>query len=518
MRLPLRFWSILVSALLVGALVATADSASAAGAVTAAATTGAGGTLKVLEPSADYGSWPGLDPGTDTSDADNMDYLNAVYGQLFEQGPKGAIPDLASGYKLAKNLKTLTIYLRHGVKFTDGTPFNAQAVVYNFKRDLNPKNACICLPSFPVASITSPNQYTVVMKLTRAFAPIVSSFYAEAPNWIISPTALAKMGEKAFSLKPVGAGPFTVVTDVPSNTLVLKANPNYWQKGLPYLNTITFTTVGTDQSAYNAMLSGQGQAYEAFSTYTLIPEVKKHLKLTPVLPSGTGASAVQLNTTTAPFNNIKAREAMYYATDPGPINKALYEGLATPTQSLRSPGELFFEPKVPGYRTYNLAKATALVKQLGGLSIQLDGMSSDGSLPTALAGEWAKAGIKTSINLESFEANVLDYKTNKWQVKLSAGGGYDPGILLGLNFWYASDAPFTGNHDATLNKLIQEGVSVAGTKARAAIYAQIYKYISDKAYSPVLFSAPLYNVIKPGVSGPGLSTVAPQILWQEVKG
>jgi peptide/nickel transport system substrate-binding protein len=517
MRLPMRFWSILVSALLVGALLATSSSASAAAARTVAATSGGGGSIKVLEPSANYGSWPGLDPGTDTSDAANQDYLNAIYGELFEQGPKGVIPDLASGYTLTNDLKTLTIHLRRGVTFTDGTPFNAQAVVYNFKRDLDPKNACICLPSFPVASITSPNQYTVVMNLSRSFAPIVSSFFAEAPNWIISPTALAKMGEAAFALKPVGAGPFTVVTDAPSSTLTLKRNPNYWQKGLPYLDTINFASVGTDQSAYNALLAGQGQAYQEFATYTLIPTVKKHLKLTAVLPSGTGASAVQLNTTTAPFNNLKAREAMYYATNPGPINKALYGGLATPTQSLRSPGELFFEPKVPGYRTYNLAKAKALVQQLGGLSIQLDGMTTGGSLATAVAGEWAQAGIKTTINLESFEANIADYKTNDWQVKFSAGGGYDPGILLGLNFWYASDAPFTGNHDATLNNLIQKGVSVASTKARAAIYKQIYKYISDNAYSPVLFSAPLYNLSVPGVSGPGLTTQGPQILWQEVK-
>jgi peptide/nickel transport system substrate-binding protein len=475
-----------------------------------------GGSLKVLEPADSFGSWPGLDPGTDTSAAANHDYLSAIFGELFEQGPKGAIPDLAAGYKLSADLRTLTISLRHGVKFTDGTPFNAAAVQFNIQRDLNPANGCICLPGFPVSSITTSGPYTVVLHLSRPFAPIISSFFSAAPDWIASPTALKTMGEKAFALKPVGAGPFEVVSDTPNSTLDLKRNPGYWQKGEPELDTLDFATVGTDQSAYSAMQSGQGQAYEEFATYSLISTVQKQTKLTPIVPSPTGATAVQLNTTVAPFNNIKAREAMYYATDPQPINQALYVGKATITQSLRSPGELFFEPTVPGYRTYDLAKAKQLVQELGGLTVQLDAEATMASLAEAVAGEWDKAGIKTTIHQESFEDNNQDYKTNNWQAKFDGGGGYDPGILLGLSFWYASNGPFTGNHDANLEKLIEQGTNVAGTEARGAVYKQIYQYISDQALSPVLFSAPLYNMTVKGVSGTGLTTPGPEVFWQTV--
>jgi peptide/nickel transport system substrate-binding protein len=478
---------------------------------------GSGGTLQVLETAANLGNWPGLDPATDGSDAADHDYLNAIYGELFEQGPKGAIPDLAQGYKLSKDLKTLNIFLRHGVTFTDGTPFNAKAVAFNFKRDLDPANACLCLSSFPVASITTPNAYTVSLKLTKPFAPIVSAFFSEAPNWIVSPTALQKMGEKAFALTPVGAGPFEVVSDTPSASLVLKRNPNYWQQGRPYLAGIKFTVVGNDQSAYNALQSGQGQAYEEFGTYSLLPSIAKSIKVTPIVPSPTGTIAVQFNTTVAPFNNIAAREAIYYATNPSPINKALYLGRAVPTQSLRSPGELFYQPKVSGYRTYNPAKAKALVAQLGGLSIRLDMESSEASLAEALASEWNQVGIKTSLHLETFEDNLGDYKSNNWQAKFSDGGGYDPGILLGLSFYYASNAPFTGYKDPKLDALIDKGVSVASNKARSAAYSQIYKYISDHAYSPVLFFAPVFNLTVPGVSGPGLTTEGPEIFWEDVK-
>lgn len=475
-------------------------------------------SLTVLENPGAFGNWPGLDPATDTSDAANGTYMSSIYGELFRAGAKGSIPDLASGYKLSSNLETLDIYLRQGVTFSDGTPFNAAAVAFNIKRDLEPQYACICLPNFPLASITTPSQYTVVLQLSRPFAAIVDAFPDEAPNWIVSPTALSKMGEKAFALTPVGAGPFKVVSDEPNSKLVLERNPSYWQKGRPYLDNLTFETVGNDQAAYSALLSGQAQAYEDFTTYSLIPKIKSQMEVTPALPSGTGSGQVQLNTTKPPFNNIVAREAMYYATNPGPLNKALNSGYGTVTESLRAPGQLFYEPKVPGYRTYNLAKAKALVHQLGGLSFQLDMESAPAmaKLATALQSEWAQAGIKATINLESFEQNIQDYSANNWQAKGAAGGGYDPAIGLGLNFWYASHAPFTGIHDPKLDAMINQGASTANLQARAAVYRSIYKYISDQAYSPVLFAVPYYSLAVHGVSGPGLSTPNSEVFWTDV--
>jgi peptide/nickel transport system substrate-binding protein len=508
-RLSLLYGALIV--LLLGTAVAAAGGSSPASSSKTK-------SLTVLQNTGAFGNWPGLDPATDTSDAANGDYMNSIFGELFRQGPKGVIPDLVTSYKLSSDLQTLDLDLRQGVTFSDGTPFNADAVAFNIRRDLEPQNACLCLPNFPVSSITTPSQYTVVLQLSKPFAAIVDAFPDEAPNWIVSPTALSKMGEKAFALSPVGAGPFEVVSDEPSSKLVLKRNPDYWQKGRPLLDNLTFETVGNDQAAYAALLSGQGQAYEDFTSYDLIQKIKSQLQVTPALPSGTGAGAVQLNTTRAPFNNIVAREAIYYATQPGPINKALNAGYGTVTQSLRAPGQLFYEPKVPGYRTYNPAKAKALVSQLGGLSFQLDMESAPAmaKLATVLASEWARAGIKVSINLESFEQNIQDYGANNWEAKGAAGGGYDPAIGLGLNFWYASHAPFTGIKDPTLDAMISQGASTANQQSRAAIYRSIYKYISDQAYSPVLFAVPWYNLAVHGVSGPGLTTAGPEVFWVDV--
>ncbi len=166
-----------------------------------------GGSLTVLEDAGYEGAWPaGLDPATNTNGAANQSYMDAIFGQLFELGPHGKIiDDLATGYSFSDGGKTVTINLRHGVKFQDGTPFNAQAVAFNMQRDF--KSTCTCKPTWPVASVTTQGDFAVQIHLTQVYAAIINSFFDSTPNWIASPTALKKMGEKQFALKPVGAGP-----------------------------------------------------------------------------------------------------------------------------------------------------------------------------------------------------------------------------------------------------------------------------------------------------------------------
>jgi ABC-type transport system substrate-binding protein len=96
-----------------------------------------GGSITVLESKGYGGDYPsGLDPATDVDAIPNQDMMEAIYGQLFMLGPGGVIqPDLATGYTFSPDAKDVTIALRQGVKFSDGTPFNAQAVVFNWDRD-----------------------------------------------------------------------------------------------------------------------------------------------------------------------------------------------------------------------------------------------------------------------------------------------------------------------------------------------------------------------------------------------
>jgi peptide/nickel transport system substrate-binding protein len=494
-----RGWAAAVMALALVASLVAGPAASAGAAATKSLTVLVGSEFE----------WSaGLDPATNPLSAATAVYNDAIYGDLFLQKPNGAIvPDLASGYTEEQGGKVWVIHLRHGVKFQDGTPFNSQAVEFNVKRDLLPANACICDANFPVASMATPNPYTITFTLTKPFAPFIAGFIDESPNWIISPTALQTMGEDKFKLMPVGAGPFKIVSDSVNSKIVLDAYTGYWHPGEPTLKSLTFTTVGTDESAISALEAGEGQAYISLGTLTLLPSVEKKFTVTP---GDTNQPAiVQLNTLSAPFKNIEARRAIYYATDAGPIMKATFGTTKYADQSLEGPGGLFYEPKVPGYLTYNLAKAKAAVKALGGLNITLIVANTTPSenLGAELKSEWAQAGINTTLAADSLTQTVHQYSTNDWQVALAQSGGFDPALIPGLAFRFSSQAPFTGVKDPTLDNLLNEGAATSDTAARAKIYHQIFAYVAKQALAPVLYSAPAaYNVTVHGLAALGLTT------------
>jgi peptide/nickel transport system substrate-binding protein len=503
-----------------GALGSGAGDVALASSVEASSSTPhAGGTMTVLE-SSDAASWAtGLDPATNASDLANAPSMDAIYGDLFAQGSGASVvPDLATGYSFSDGARTLTISLRHGVTFQDGTPFNASAVAFNIRRDLEPKLACVCASSFPVSSITTQGNYTVVLHLTKPFSPIIDAFVGEAPDWIASPTALSKMGETAFAKTPVGAGPFEVVSDTYSSVLTLKRFPGYWEKGHPYLNGLVFKSVGSDESGYEAVLANSAQMSENVGTPQLIPEARKQLQVNEVT-GRMAVGAVQLNTAVAPFNNIVAREAIYYATDPGAISKALTYGTGTVIQSPSLPGNPFYQQTVPGYRPYDPAKAEALVKQLGGLTVDLGSINgADNALSEALEAQWEQAGMKVDLTVFPTIVPLLQaFKANTWEALTQGAGGINPANGTGGSFWrYYSTGPFSGVHDPALDQLINQAAATTSQAAQVSIYRKINGYLSQQALLPLLYLAPLYNLTAQTAHGPGVSTPLEFPSWPDV--
>jgi peptide/nickel transport system substrate-binding protein len=483
-----------------------------------------GGSLTVLEVGAVGGEWAtGLDPATSFTPATNMDIENSVLGSLFELvGPKGQlVPDLATGYQILDGGKTVNIFLRKGVKFSDGTPFNAAAVVFNWNRDFQLK--ANDLPNWPVASsnpFTVAGPYTAVIHFATPYTPVINTIHIHDVNWIVSPTALSKMGEQQFRLTPVGAGPFTIVSNTVNSQIVLKKNPLYWQKGLPYLDKLTIKSVASDESALEALQSGQAQAYVGMSTLQLLKSYQSSFTVTA--QESADPLDVQFNTTKPPFNSMLAREAVYYATNAKLLDKRLFDDLTPIVEGFTGPGGLFYQPHVPGYRTYDLAKAKALVKQLGGLSFTLLGASggSQQTLDEALQTEWQAAGMKVNLQVSpDLTARIQTFLQNDWQASPGGDGSFDPAGGVGDWFWFLSTSPYTGVHDPALDALIQKANQVPESQ-RGAVYKQIADYQSNHAYAVQLFPSFEFDIADRNVYAPCLTTVcptsetAPEVWWQ----
>jgi len=511
----------------------------------------AGGSITVLESTGYSGAWSTLDPAQNKEGAATQDFMTAIYGQLFELGSGGKIiPDLATGYTYSPNAETVTITLRQGVKFTDGTSFNAQAVYYNWERDLGPiaiKNGLN--PPWLVAEQKAPKgsppgtaepplpgdiqvtgPYTIVVHQILPNAAFIDQLFDSIPNWIASPTALQKEGA-SFGQNPVGAGPFEVVTNTPNDELVVKKNPNYWQSGHPYLNQITFKTVGSDEAAYESMLADQGQVYEDMSTNSLIDESAAHFNVDNNL--GTSPYDLQLNTAVPPFNNPKARQAIYAATNFTPILDHLFGGKYPIVQGFTGPGGICYEQNVPGYQGYDPTLAKTLIQESGlnKVTIQLGtiALSTAQESTEALRTEWEDLGLKVSLTSWPLSGLIAAFEANhgkSWEAMVQTAGAYDPAGGVGVGFRFDSDSPFSGVHDPKLDTLLQDAQAPPGDptsqSGRCKYYDEAAEYIAKNYYGPFYFAFSPANISVHGIGGPGLTTplasvaVVPTIPWEDV--
>jgi len=470
--------------------------------------------------------------------------MEAIYGQLFMLGPGGKIePDLATGYSFSPDAKTVTITLRQGVKFSDGTPFNAQAVLYNWNRDFGPLAVKAGIsPRWPVGRINpkdptsvpvkgayaATGPYTLVIHQNVPNGAFINQLFDTIPTWIGSPAAIQKMGELAFAKNPVGAGPFVVQSDSYSNQVVVTKNPAYWQTGRPYLDQITFKTVGSDEAALETMLAGSAQVYGGIGETALIDEAEQHFQVLD--QPGTSPYDLQLNTAIAPFNNPKAREAIYAATDFAPILQHIFGNRYPVVEGFTGPGGICYQQYVPGYQGYNPTLAKQLVQQSGldKVTINLGTISSSPvavETTQALATEWQAVGIKTT--LQSYVLNGLlqaFYKNNGkwWQSMVQTAGAFDPAGGIGVAFRFSSTSPFSGVHDPQLDNLLNQAQGSTNLTTRCTYYHQAQAYIAKNYYGPFYFSLNPTNVSAKGIGGPGLTSavpavaVTPTIPWESV--
>jgi peptide/nickel transport system substrate-binding protein len=490
-----------------------------------------GGELTVLEDGGFSGSWPtGLDPATSTTGGANLPQMSSIYGGLFvvtakDDGTGAKVePNQAESYELADGGNTVRITLRDGITFSDGTPFDAAAVVFNIQRDM--KSPCTCRPLWPLAEggVSAEGDRVVVLKFTRPYAAVINSFPVSNVNWIVSPTALQKLGEDKFKIEPVGAGPFTVVSNQLNSELALQRNKNYFKEGLPYLDKLTFKSIEGDQPAYQALLAGQAQAYEGLNTTPLLEQAQSNQRLTVTVQPPTSPYVVQLNTKIAPFNNQKAREAIYAATDFAAIAKGLFKGSFPVSQMFTGPGGLFHHEKIDGYPRFDLAHAKELVAELGGLKVTLGTLSTyvAEQVMTALQTQWKAAGIDVSIEKYQLSTLVQQFNSGKWQAMLQTAGAWDPASGVGVGFRFSSTSPFSGVVDPDLDKLLNAAAASLDPAEREQLYVKAAERIAEKAYAPFGLAFAPANLAVKGVHGPGLTTKIPPIvvnsgiLWDKV--
>ncbi|MCD6545032.1 MAG: glutathione ABC transporter substrate-binding protein [Thermotogae bacterium] len=297
------------------------------------------------------------------NDSPSGEVARHIFEGLVEYDEKLNIkPLLAEKWEMSNDGLTYTFYLRKGVKFHDGTDFNAQAVKKTFDFIINGKLRRTNIYKKRIKEVEIVDDYTVRFHLKAPFSDFLN-YMASTNADILSPKAIEKYGDDygEFGKYPVGTGPFVFVEWKPGEKIVLKANENYWG-GRPYLDEIEFRVTPEDVTRALQIQSG-----DAHITTRVPPVMYNALKKDPRVViervPETRVIFLGINTIKKPLDDIRVRRALNYAIDKEKICKVVLQGMAFP---LKSPISELLPGHYPvGAYPYDPKKAKELLKEAG---------------------------------------------------------------------------------------------------------------------------------------------------------
>jgi peptide/nickel transport system substrate-binding protein len=375
----------------VSALVAACGSSGGSAASGSASTTasGASGTLNW-----EWELPTSWDPVTSSAGWDNH-VLSLVYASITVDNPAGeAEPGLASSWTYAANGKSVTFKLRPGLKFSDGTPLNAQAVKENIVRGQKQSNSTQAseLSVISKVVVNSPTSFTFDLSQVDFQIP---DLMAGKDGMMVSPAAFKHVG--AIPTQPVGAGPFKLTSYVPDSHANLVRNPSYWDASQIHIANFTVQDITQPEQILSALESGQVNV--AYIAGNQVAAAKAAGFKIAVIPSEV-VNELDIQTTTKPFNNPDVVKAINYAINREAIVQVQASGYGSPAYQPFPKGFVGYDPALGNLYPYNLAKAKQLLAAAGyphGIKITLSSVSTDDSLAEQLQGQLKQAGITATI-------------------------------------------------------------------------------------------------------------------------
>ncbi|AML59326.1 Dipeptide-binding ABC transporter, periplasmic substrate-binding component [Serratia rubidaea] len=379
---------------------------------------------------------------------DANDTLSQAVAKSFYQGLFGFDKDmklvnvLADGYQVSDDGLSYTIKLHPGVKFHDGSDFNAEAVKVNLDRASNPDSHLKRYNLFKMIDKTEVvDPLTVKIVLKTPFSAFINNL-AHPAAAMISPAALKQYG-KQIGFHPVGTGPYQFETWNQTDFVKVKKFAGYWKAGQPKLDSITWRPV-VDNNTRAAMLQ-TGEADFAFPIpYEQAKVLEKNAKLNLVVAPSIQQRYISMNVTQKPFDNPKVRQALNYAINKEALIKVAFAGYAAPAQGPLPPTIDFAARYQPW--PYDPAKARELLKEAGypnGFSTTLWSSHNHSTAQKVLQftqQQLAQVGVKVKVT-------AMDAGQRAAQVE--SVGVKDTGVRMFYTGWSAS----TGEADWALSPL-----------------------------------------------------------------
>ena len=454
-----------------------------------------GGTLtmgSLVEP-------PGLDPFHQAADARIRVTVLMYQGLFYEAANGDAMPLLAESYELSPDKLVYTIKLRQGVKFHTGQPMTAKDVAYSYNYIRDPKNGSPGAGDFSVIkaveavddatvkiTLSEPNA-SLPMTLGNKYGAVIPAGYFETPD------AKTKLNQTS-----VGTGPFKLGEFKPNSNVVLTKNPDYWEKGAPYIDQVNIVFLPNSASMLVALANKRVDL--ALLTR---PQDVKQVERVPGLkverwPS-LNQKALDLGSEYGPLGDARVRQAIALSVDKDEIMRASIGGLGQPLGTMvAAMQEKWGVPisELPNQKV-DTEKAKKLLAEAGhpnGLDLNLTTIIGyDWMDPAAvtLREQLAKAGIRLNIQrvelgvwIKNFQSKQMGFTFNDWATQP------DPNLLFYRHFHMAPQgADFRNWKNETASKLLDEGRAESDPAKRKEIYVKFQKELAETVPTVMFFSA-----------------------------
>ncbi len=461
-----------------------------------------------------------LDP-SQVTDGESLNVTKNIFDTLidYKDGNTEIQPALAETWESSADGLVWTFKLKQGVKFHDGTDFNAEAVVFNFNRWMDPANE-YHQGDFPyygymfggykgdeghvIKEVVAKDEFTVEIQLNAPQGPFLNNL-AMTPFAIASPEAVKKHKDK-FGEHPVGTGPFVFVEWLPNDKIVLDKNPNYYKTGFPLLEKIIFKSIPDNSARFTALQSGDIDMMDGVNPDDVtLAEGNENLQVW--LRPSMNVGYLAFNTEKAPFDNPKVRQALSMAVNKQGLIDAFYNGLAEPAKNPMPPSLWGYNDSITDYE-YNLVKAKELLAEAGFpngfetdfwyMPVPRPYIPQGKKIAEAMQADFEKIGVKVNLRTEEW-ATYLDL-TGKGEHSMAllgwTGDNGDPD-----NFIYVlldkdnAKGPDAGNiafykNDALHDILIKAQQS-SDEAERTKLYEDAQEIIhNDAPWVPLVHSTP----------------------------
>ena len=431
---------------------------------------------------------PGFDPlkvGVFDTSAETA--AAAIFDTLVTLDDKGQPqPKLAVSWTHSDDYKTWTFKLRPGVKFHDGTPFNAEAVKANFDRQKDPANKCRC--AFYIAFINdvqAPDELTAVYNLKDPAVNLPGLLTIQSSNNAVqSPTAWKTKGDD-YNRNPVGTGPYILKSWAAGDRMVLEKNPDYWNKGHPYLDRIVLKPLPDAQSRFASLQSGEADIVwddeydpDNIAKAQNDPKMKVHTYV------GSGAQVYAFNTKTPPFDDVRVRQALVMAIDRKKMSQAITNGLARPASNPYGDGS-WVKCKDDGALPNDMEKAKALIKDYGKpveFKMIVTATPRGRNIGQVLQQFWKQIGVNMEIeqiDQASFppRAFMRQFQLIGWRIVDLA----DPDPQMYANFHTGSPVALANYSNPELDQLLEHARITAEVDKRAEDYCAVSRLVNKEA-------------------------------------